>query len=166
MQQIGRYTLHDVLGEGGSAKVYEAELNGPAGFRKRVALKIVSDVLDEEHRHDLINEARLGALLRHPNVVDIYELVEVESQLFVAMELVEGPTFLDLVRNHGPPPAEIALELCRQITRGLVHAHGLKVDGRSANLIHRDLKLSNILLDPAGLAKISDFGIARAETIS
>ena len=58
------------------------------------------------------------------------------------------------------------MELCRQITRGLIHAHGLKVDGRGANLIHRDLKLSNILMDPAGLAKISDFGIARAELVS
>ena len=64
------------------------------------------------------------------------------------------------------PTGEIALELCRQITRGLIHAHGLKVDGRGANLIHRDLKLSNILMDPAGLAKISDFGIARAELVS
>ena len=86
MQQLGRYTLHGLLGQGGAAKVYEAELNGPAGFRKRVALKVVNNVLHEESQADLVNEARLGALLRHPNVVDIYELGEDQGQLYIAME--------------------------------------------------------------------------------
>lgn len=166
MQQLGRYTLHNLLGKGGAATVHEAELNGPAGFRKRVALKIVRNMLDEANQQDLVNEARLGALLRHANVVDIYELGEEEGRVYIAMELVNGPTMKQLVEQHGPPPAEVALELCRQITRGLIHAHALQVDGRPANLIHRDLKPSNILIDLSGLAKISDFGIASAEAIT
>ena len=80
MKQLGRYTLHSLLGKGGSAKVYEAELNGPAGFRKRVALKVVDDAMESDVRTDLVNEARLGALLRHPNVVDIYELGDADGR--------------------------------------------------------------------------------------
>ena len=103
MQQLGRYTLHDLLGQGGAAKVYEAELNGPAGFRKRVALKVVTNALDDELQRDLVNEARLGALLRHPNVVDIYELGEENGRIYIAMELVNGPTIQQLIRASGPP---------------------------------------------------------------
>ena len=107
MKQLGRYTLHSLLGKGGSAKVYEAELNGPAGFRKRVALKVVDDAMESDVRTDLVNEARLGALLRHPNVVDIYELGDADGRLYIAMELVEGLTMLQVVRRNGPPPAKL-----------------------------------------------------------
>ena len=132
MKQLGRYTLHSLLGKGGSAKVYEAELNGPAGFRKRVALKVVDDAMESDVRTDPVNEARLGALLRHPNVV-VTRAGDADGRLYIAMELVEGLTMpwycaemvphqvrlLDLPANHP----------------GLIRAHGLKVDGRGANLI-------------------------------
>ena len=96
MQQLGRYTLHGLLGEGGSAKVYEAELNGPAGFRKRVALKIVANELDDEQRNDLINEARLGA--RFPPLTGAGPVTAVAGFLASAGPVTAGGTDFDLLR--------------------------------------------------------------------
>ncbi len=162
--QFGRYRLLDVLGQGGMARVYLAELHGPAGFRKKVAVKILVPmpaVGGVESRELFLREARLGGLLRHPNIVDVYELGEEGDSPYIAMELVEGPTLLELVRQHRIVPPRATLELALQLCGGLAHAHGLLVEGRRAGLVHRDLKPGNVLLSPQGLAKIADFGIAR-----
>ena len=85
---FGRYVLESVLGEGGMAKVFRATLQGPAGFTKAVALKVIKGAVHEqmgEHQQALfLREARLGGLLRHPNLVDVYELGEVETEWFLS----------------------------------------------------------------------------------
>jgi serine/threonine protein kinase/predicted ATPase len=162
--QFGRYRLLDVLGQGGMARVFLAELQGPAGFRKQVAVKILvplSAIEAGESRELFLREARLGGLLRHPNIVDVYELGEEDDAPYIAMELVEGPSLLELVRELPVLPPRATLELALQLCAGLAHAHGLLVDGKRAGLVHRDLKPGNVLLTPQGLAKIADFGIAR-----
>lgn len=162
--RFGRYRLLDVLGQGGMARVYLAELQGPAGFRKQVAVKVLVPIAamgDAESRELFMREARLGGLLRHPNIVDVYELGEEAQSPYIAMEFVEGPSLQELLRERETLPPRATLELALQLCAGLAHAHGLLVDGRRAGLVHRDLKPGNVLLSPQGLAKIADFGIAR-----
>jgi len=160
---LGRYRLHDLLGEGGMGSVFEAELQGPAGFRKRVALKVLTPgaKISERAAELLVREARLGGLLRHPHVVETYELGQADGRWFVAMELVRGPTLTNLVRRVGPLPPRAMFQLAHQVSIGLAHAHALEVNGAPAGLVHRDLKPANILLDnELGWAKVADFGIA------
>ena len=162
--KLGRYELVSVLGKGGMAQVFGAELMGPAGFRKRVAVKIIkAEILakgSKRHVDFFIREARLGGLLRHPNIVDVYELGEVEGQLYIAMEHVEGMTLRDFLRLERLPPASVVLEIASGITAGLASAHKLQSEGLPAGLIHRDMKPSNILLSDDGSVKITDFGVA------
>ena len=161
---LGRYELVAVLGKGGFAQVFEAELNGPAGFRKRVAVKVIKlEILargEREHVDFFIREARLGGLLKHPNIVDVYELGEIEGQLYIAMELVKGQTLRGFIRGDSDPPCSVLLEIASGITAGLGSAHDLRSAGMPAGLVHRDLKPSNILISTHGAVKIADFGVA------
>lgn len=153
---MGRYALLRRLGEGGMAEVWQAELQGPAGFRKPVALKFVHA---QAHDELLIEEARLGALLRHPNVVQVYELDRADDgRWFIAMELVEGPTLAQLVRTAGALPPRALRDVARQVTAGLAHAHTLPHGG---GLVHLDIKPQNLLVDREGVVKVADFGISR-----
>ena len=112
---FGRYELQAILGEGGMARVFRAELCGPAGFRKPVALKVIkSEVtghVSQDEVGDLIREARIGGRLKHPHVVDVYELGEIDGQLFISMEFVEGVTLDQLVRSHGALPPSVVLQI-------------------------------------------------------
>ena len=162
--RLGRYELVSILGKGGFAQVFEAELNGPAGFRKRVAVKIIKlNILargEREHVDFFIREARLGGLLKHPNIVDVYELGETDGQLYIAMELVQGQTLRGFLRDRQKAPRSVLLEIAAGITAGLSSAHELRSEGMPAGLVHRDLKPSNILIATNGAVKIADFGVA------
>src|SRR6476619_3003791 len=95
--RVGRYVLRRRLGRGGMGEVWEATLEGPAGFRKAVALKVLRPTrADPAATEALLREARLGALLSHPNVVGTLELGEADGRWFVAMELVRGPSVREL----------------------------------------------------------------------
>lgn len=159
-KRIGRYRLGPVLGKGGTGQVYEATLEGPGGFEKRVALKVfLAGAQAPGSRDRMFREARLGALLRHPNLVDTYELGESDGYLFIAMELVDGPTVGQLLERD-VLPLRAALEVARQMCAGLAHAHELVVKGRPAAIVHRDIKPSNVIVGRTGLVKIADLGIA------
>jgi predicted ATPase/tetratricopeptide (TPR) repeat protein len=136
-------------------RVYGAVLHGPAGFRKRVAVKVMSA------DGDIVREARLGALLDHPNVVRTYELTRVGDTWLIAMEHVDGPS-MDKVLERGGLPLRATVEAGSQICAALAHAHALEVGGQHVGLVHRDLKPANLMLDPTGLVKVGDFGIAHA----
>lgn len=160
---FGRYTLRAVLGEGGMGRVYRAELVGPAGFRKHLALKVIRGVADDgDARAFFEQEARIGGLLRHPNIVDIYDFGFVGPWPFLAMEWVVGTGLDQILREGGALPPRLALRLAAQVARGLAHAHGLlDDDGAPLHVVHRDLKPGNVLVTKEGLAKITDFGLAR-----
>jgi serine/threonine protein kinase len=168
--QFGRYTLVSVLGEGGMARVFRARLEGPEGFRKDVAVKVIHAALarnSDRLRRALINEGRLGGRLNHANVVNTYDYGETDGQPWVAMALVDGVTLDDVLRDVGPPPASVTVEIARQICAGLHHAHELKTDdGQPANLVHRDLKPANVMIGWDGVVKVMDFGIAKASQLS
>ena len=160
---FGRYTLLSVLGTGGMGRVFRAALTGPSGFRKEVALKVISpkdpDAL-AEIRAALADEARIGGLLRHPNVVDVYDFGEAEGRPFISMELVAGLDLQALSARARLAPAHV-VQIGAAIAAGLHHAHELEVDGRRAGLVHRDLKPTNVLVSRDGVVKVMDFGIAR-----
>jgi serine/threonine protein kinase len=163
--QVERFRLLEVLGEGGMGRVFRAEVHGLAGFRKECALKVVrlESVTEDIARDSFINEARLGGLLNHPNVVATLDFGQIGGLPYIAMELVDGVTVDRLLRRAGGMlPASVALEIGIQICAGLAHAHALKDRGQPANLVHRDLKPSNVIVSRHGVSKVMDFGIAKA----
>ena len=166
--QFGRYTLSGLLGEGGMARVFRAELRGPSGFRKPSALKVIHASVaarNERLRGALVHEARLGGLLHHQNIVETYDYGEEEGQPFIAMELVEGIGLDELLRRPQGVEPGFVLEIGAQICAGLDHAHRLVDGGVLARLVHRDLKPSNVIISREGLVKVMDFGIAKAATL-
>jgi len=137
------------------------------GFRRKVAIKRLHRTSTDRRSEDaLIAEARLGGLIRHKNIVAIYNLEQDEDGWLVVMEYVEGMTLADLLarcRQAGEllAPATV-IDIAIQICSGLEHAHGLTDDGgQRLGLVHRDLKPANLMLTSDGLVKIMDFGIAR-----
>jgi len=166
--RFGRYTLVGLLGEGGMARVFRAELSGPGGFRKAAAVKVIRRSLagrDESLRRALEKEARLGGLLKHPGVVETYDFGVEDGSPYIAMELVDGTNLDDLVREAGRLPPEVTLAFGVRLCDALAYAHGLAVDGRAVGLVHRDLKPANVLVGRDGSVKIADFGIAKASAL-
>lgn len=158
-----------VLGEGGMARVYLTEKTGPMGFSTHIALKIVKRKAGRrsEFVSLLTREAVIGGFLRHPNIVATLDFDQVDGHYYIAMEYVEGKTLEDLIRaarkREEPFPALLALDLIVQMCRGLGYAHSLcDREGKALNIIHRDIKPGNIMVSTHGVAKITDFGIAKA----
>jgi len=165
---FGDHLLLRRIASGGMADVFEASLTGPGGFEKRVALKR----LLAEHRGSvplvraLIREARLGALLCHPNLCRVDHLGCVDGQWFFTLELVNGVDLHRLTarfRRHGVPvPLELVLHVGAQICAGLHHAHDARDPrGRPLRVVHRDVSPQNVLVGRDGTVKVVDFGIAR-----
>jgi serine/threonine-protein kinase len=146
-------------------RVFRAELSGPGGFRKALALKLLppSMAMETEDRgYVLRHEARVGALLHHPNIVEVYDFGLLDGQPWISMELVEGTDLERLIRLLGPTPPSVLLDIACQICDALGYAHDVKLGERTLGLVHRDLKPSNVLLSRDGCVKLADFGIARA----
>ncbi len=170
MADLGRYTLLERVGEGGMAEVFRARLDGPMGFQKEIAIKRIRDSVvseDGEYVRSLINEARIGGLLHHENIVEVHELGEDDGVYFIAMEFVDGVSLSELLadaREQGYTlPRNVALDIAIQVAKGLAFAHRQEgEDGEPLALVHRDLKPSNIMISLGGTAKLMDFGIAKA----
>lgn len=167
--QLGRYRLVRPISSGGMARVFEGRREGLAGVSPRVAVKVILPSFAEDPAfHDLfVNEAHIGSLVRHSNLVQIQDFDQDQGRYFLVMEFVEGLTLrrvLGLCRKHGVPfPAELIAEIGRQACDGLHHLHGVRDDrGRLLGLVHRDIKPSNLMVDPQGVVKILDYGVSRA----
>jgi serine/threonine-protein kinase len=168
-RRLGRYLVHERIGRGGMGEVWLASAEGPHGFRKKVVLKVVRADLAE--RHDLvamlIREAAIAAKLNHPNLVQVFDLDEVDGTYFFAMEHVAGATLAELVR--AAQTRELTLEpwfvlaVIAACCDGLHYAHELADElGRPLGLVHRDISLGNIMVGATGNVTILDFGIAVA----
>ncbi|MCU0671178.1 MAG: serine/threonine protein kinase [Myxococcota bacterium] len=161
------YTVLQPLARGGMGAVYIAARRR-AGFRRLFALKRLRDDLasDPSARAMLLEEGRLAGLIQHPNVVPVIDVGEDEQGVFLVMELVAGISLNDLLRwahQRGLPlDLQLVLRLVRDACRGLHAAHELRVDGSPLGLIHRDISPQNILIGFDGVARVTDFGIAKA----
>jgi len=146
----GRYRLEGLIGSGGMADVHRAT---DLRLGRPVAIKIFRPGTDPEGERRFREEARTLANLRHPGLVAVHDVGTEQHRLFLVMELVDGPTLHDEL-THGPLAAgdvtRIGLELAQ--TLAAVHDQGV---------VHRDVKPSNVLLDPDGRVRLTDFGIAR-----
>ncbi len=141
------------MGAGGMGEVYRAR---HVKLRRPVAIKVLrGDVASDRERLERFErEARSASSLNHPNIVTIYDIAEHEGTTYIAMELVEGRTLRELLKD-GPLSVGRAVGLARQICEGLGKAH-------AAGIVHRDLKPENLMVTDDGLAKILDFGLAKA----
>jgi eukaryotic-like serine/threonine-protein kinase len=151
-----RYRVIRKLGSGGMAEVYEAE---DRQLGRRVALKVLHRRYAEDAQfvERFRREASSAAGLAHPNVVAIFDRGEWEGTSYIAMELVEGRTLKEIVRDKGPAPPEAAVDITLQILRAARYAH-------KHGIVHRDIKPHNVLIDQDGRVRVTDFGIARAGT--
>ncbi len=166
--KLGRYELVTQIGSGGMAEVQLALQRGPAGFEKLVVIKLVHKKLAEQKTFVdmLLDEARVAALVKHPNVVDIYDLGEADGRYFIAMEYLEGEPLLNLLRAGRDGKRLDPLSMARLIAdtaEGLDAAHELQsIGGDPIELVHHDVSLGNIMVLYNGQVKLVDFGVAKA----
>jgi eukaryotic-like serine/threonine-protein kinase len=150
----GRYRVLGRLGSGGMADVYRAE---DTQLGREVALKLLYRRFaeDDQFVERFRREASAAAGLQHPSIVGIFDRGEWDGTYYIAMELIEGRSLKDLIREQGPAPPAAATDIALQILRALRFAH-------KRGVIHRDIKPHNVLIDQEGRVKVADFGIARA----
>lgn len=149
-----RYELLEPIGSGGMAVVYLAR---DMFLDRMVAIKVLREeyIDDQEFIRRFQREAKAVASLSHPNIVNIYDFGESDGKNYLVMEYVEGQTLKDIIKARAPLPLEQILDISRQICAGIAEAH-------SRNIVHKDIKPHNILIDKNGIVKVTDFGIAQA----
>jgi eukaryotic-like serine/threonine-protein kinase len=155
MEQIGEYLIQRLVGEGGMGKVFEAE---ERLSKRRVALKVLRPELarSEEARRLFMGEMTILAHLDHPNVVRCLACSEIDGELVMALELLEGRTLREVLLERGRLPWAAAVEVIVQIARALQAAHR-----QATPIVHRDLKPENVFVTESGTVKVMDFGIAK-----
>ena len=168
-QVVGRYAVHEEIASGGMATVHLGRLAGVEGFTRAVAIKRLHPQLakDPEFVSMLIDEARLAARVHHPNVVPTIEVVPVHDQILLVMEYIAGDSLANLLKaaaQHGERmPPEAAAAILAGVLHGLHAAHEATSEGgKPLGIVHRDVSPQNILVGVDGIARVLDFGIAKA----
>jgi len=150
----GRYKIVRKLGAGGMANVYLAE---DQELGRHVAIKILNDkhANDDQFVERFRREAKNAAGLSHPSIVSIYDRGDSEGTYYIAMEFLDGRTLKELIVSRGPTPVKIAIDYSLQILAAIGFAH-------RGEIVHRDIKPHNVVVDAEGRLKVTDFGIARS----
>lgn len=166
---VGRYALYGAIAAGGMATVHLGRLMGPVGFTRTVAIKRLHAQFasDPEFVSMFLDEARLAARIRHPNVVPTLDVVATGGELFLVMEYVPGESLSRLARVLREQQQTIPLRILSAIMAGVLHglhsAHEAKDErGEPLGIVHRDVSPQNVLVGTDGVAKILDFGVAKA----
>ena len=151
------------------AEVFRAAVLGPEGFRRELVVKRVLPALSARPRFTqmFVNEAKISALLAHPNIVQIFEFGESDGSYFIAMESIRGLTLREVLTKlrlkARVMPVVAAVEIARETLIALDYAHNLRsFEGKPLEIVHRDISPSNIMVADTGAVKVLDFGIARA----
>jgi serine/threonine-protein kinase len=154
-------------------EIFLARLEGAEGFEKLYVVKrILAHLADDmRFRQMLIAEARIASKMSHPNICQVFELGDSEGQLYIVMEYLEGVSLLPLLRRFSKNQQQLELGfiagVMQQVTDAMNYAHELKDrDGQYLGIIHRDVTPSNIFVTESGVAKVLDFGIAKARGAS
>lgn len=149
-----RYEVLEKIGIGGMATVYKAKDNI---LKRNVAVKVLRDefTTDEEFIKRFNTEAQAAASLTHPNIVSIYDVGHEDNLYFIVMELIQGKTLKQIITEDGVLPWKWSINIAIQIASALEIAH-------KNNMVHRDIKPHNIIITEDGVAKVTDFGIAKA----
>ncbi len=166
---VGRYVLYDEIASGGMATIHLGRMIGQVGFARTVAIKRLHPhfAKDPEFVAMFIDEARLAAGIRHPNVVSTLDVVALEGDLFLVMEYVEGDSLSHLVkrvhtRDQRIPPGVVS-GIVSNVLYGLHAAHtAMDERGEALSIVHRDVSPQNILVGVDGVARVVDFGVAKA----
>jgi len=166
---IGRYVLFREVAHGGMATVHLGRLRGPAGFARTVAIKRLHPQLarDPEFVSMFLDEARLAARIQHPNVVSVLDVVAAEGELFLVMDYVHGESVAKLIhlsRSAGVAvSSRVVAAIASNLLLGLHAAHEARNErGDPLGIVHRDVSPQNVLVGADGVARVLDFGIAKA----
>lgn len=164
-----KYQVLRKIGEGGMAEVYIADMLCQPGYSKRVAVKRVLPKLAQNHRfiRMFLDEARLGLLLNHSNIVHVFDVGRANSAYFIVMEFVNGVNLKQVCELYAAQqalvPLEVALAIVIEICRGLDYAHRLTDrEGNPLRVVHNDINPANVLLSDNGEVKLVDFGLSEA----
>ncbi len=166
---IGRYLLFGEIASGGMATVHLGRLSGPAGFSRTVAVKRLHPqyAKDADFRSMFLDEARLAARIRHPNVVPTLDIVETDGEIFLVMEYVQGASLSRLLRaaitEQTLPDPWLVATIVSGVLHGLHAAHEARSElGGPLEIVHRDVSPQNILIGIDGTPRLLDFGVAKA----
>jgi len=164
-----RFEVVRKIYEGGMGIVYEAEQHGARNFVKRVAIKVIRQnfATQKDFIENFIGEAKLVADLIHTNIVQTYQLGELNGVYYIAMEYLNGVNLEQFLKRVADKkkrlPPELAVFIASRVCRGLAYAHA-KADksGKSLGIVHRDVSCKNIMIAYEGDVKLTDFGVAKA----
>jgi eukaryotic-like serine/threonine-protein kinase len=167
-ERFGRYILLDRIGVGGMAEVFQAVMPGVEGFQRTFVVKrILAERAQSPYFVDMfVQEARINAVLHHPNIVQVFDFGQVGSTYFLAMEYVRGRDVSEILRrlrrHQRLCPVGVAAYIAREVAVALAYAHALAgADGQPLHIVHRDVSPSNIMCPRTGGVKLLDFGIAK-----
>lgn len=166
---VGRYGIHAEIARGGMATVHVGRLMGPVGFSRTVAIKRLHSIYaqDPEFVAMFMDEARLAARIQHPNVVSIIDVVAEQGELLLVMDYVQGESLSRLLRaarnRSEVVEPKIAVKILSEVLNGLHAAHEARNErGQPLGIVHRDVSPQNILVGSDGVARLIDFGVAKA----
>ncbi|MBL90903.1 MAG: hypothetical protein CMH56_03715 [Myxococcales bacterium] len=170
-ERFGQYELLDKIAAGGMAEIFFARLVGVQGFARNVVVKRMLPELSvrPDFVEMFLDEARLAANLNHPNLVQVYDLGELNDAYFMAMEFIDGPhlgsLFAHSLRQGSPLPLPMCVWIVARAAEGLGFAHEAHHPdtGEPMNIVHRDISPQNILISKYGDVKVTDFGVAKTE---
>jgi len=166
---VPEFEIHQCLGRGGFGEVYRGVMSRGGGIAMDVAVKVLRADLDPSSQgvQRLRDEGRLLGRLTHPTILRVYDLVVIEGRAALITEFVDGDDLARVIRGDDRPPPRAVFEIIAQVAAALDAAWSWPsvTDGQPLHLVHRDIKPDNIRLDPHGVVKLLDFGIAQASTI-
>jgi serine/threonine protein kinase len=169
-RRFGKYHLVQKLAEGGMAEIFLAKHIGAQGFERDVVVKCMHEHFSSSHEfvEMFLDEAKLAARLFHPNLVQITDLGFADDRYFICMEYLPGEDLQRIIDRSRQRAAPIAVSIAAKIIlaacEGLEFAHSYQEGGKPANLVHRDVSPSNIIVTYQGQVKVVDFGIAKASS--